>query len=641
MLQQIRDRTTGLIAGFIVALIAIPFAFFGIESFRSDGGDPVVAKVGGQKIYESQFKRAFDQRYQQLVSLMGENFRADMLDQNRLRKSVLDEMTRETMLKQFTASEGYQVDDATIFTALTSDPAFQKDGKFDPETYRNVLASAGYTPDRYEKQLRDSLQVNQMRDALVETTFVTDVQVDQALRLDNEERTVQYALFETARYRDRVTVSQDEIQQRYDETRESYQAPERIKLDYIELSPSSVGDTSAPGDDVLKVLYDAEKDSRFKTREERKASHILITFGADKSAAREKIDAIAKQLADGADFATLAQQDSEDPGSKASGGDLGWVARGQMVDAFEQALFSLQAGQVSEPVETEFGWHLIKLDEVKPSITRSFDDPEVKKELTELFVNRERQQRFQEMSEKLEQLAFENPASLGPVSEALGLKVQTSDWFTRDGGTGIAANEAVKTAAFSTEVLDDGENSKPLALGDNRVAVIRKAEYEPPRQKALEEVADQVRDQLINERARGMAAQDADEVINAVKSGTAFQEIVSAKNGELRNPGSIRRDDKQVESVIVAETFKMPRPADGETRYAQAALGNGSHAVIALSAVTTPAVPTSGDARQTRSGRLRDVLAGGEFMSYLDVIERNVGIELTGKLGEVQPVQAP
>jgi len=641
MLQQIRDRTTGLIAGFIVALIAIPFAFFGIESFRSDGGDPVVAKVGGQKIYESQFKRAFDQRYQQLVSLMGESFRADMLDQNRLRKSVLDEMTRETMLKQFTSSEGYQVDDATIFTALTSDPAFQQDGKFDPETYRNVLARAGYTPERYEKQLRDSLQVNQMRDALVETAFVTDVQVDQALRLDNEERTVQYALFETSRYHDRVTVSQDEIQQRYDETRESYQAPERIKLSYVELSPTSIGEDTTPGDDVLKVLYDAEKDSRFKTQEERKASHILITFGADKDAARKKIDDIAQQIAGGADFAKLAAQDSEDPGSKAAGGDLGWVSRGQMVDAFEKALFALQPGQVSDPVETEFGWHLIKLDEVKPSITRSFDDPEVKQELTDLFVNRERQQRFQEMSEKLEQLAFENPASLDPVSDALGLKVQTTEWFTRDGGAGIAANEVVQTAAFSTEVLQDGENSKPLALGDNRIVVIRKAEYEAPRQKSLEEVTDQVRDQLIGERARSMAEQDAKEVVNAVAAGTPFQEIVSAKNGELRNPGAIRRDDKQVESVIVNEVFKMPRPAEGQMRYAQATLGDGGHAVIALSAVTVPEAAGSADARQTRSGRLRDLQAGAEFTRYLDVIEKSVGVELTGKLSEAPTEQAP
>ncbi|TJY60989.1 hypothetical protein E4T66_10110 [Sinimarinibacterium sp. CAU 1509] len=641
MLQQIRDRTTGLIAGFIVALIAIPFAFFGIDSFRSDGGDPVVAKVGGQKIYESQFKRSFDQRYQQLVSLMGESFRADMLDQNRLRKSVLDEMTRETMLKQFTAKEGYQVDDATVFTALSSDPAFQSDGKFDPETYRSVLARAGYTAERYEQQLRDTLEVNQMRDAVVETAFVTDAQLDQALSLDNEERTVQYALFETARYRDRVNVTQDEIQKRYDDTRESYQAPERIKLAYLELSPSSVPETSAPGDDVLKVLYDAEKDSRFKTREERKASHILMTFGADKDAAHKKIEEIAKQLADGADFATLAKQSSEDPGSKASGGDLGWVSRGQMVDAFEKALFSLDAGQVSAPVETEFGWHLIRLDEVKPSITRSFDDPEVKKELTELFVNRERQQRFQEMSEKLEQLAFENTASLDPVAEALGLKVQTTDWFTRDGGSGVAANEAVKTAAFSTEVLQDGENSKPLPLGDNRMVVIRKAEYDPPRQKSLEEVADLVRDQLINERARSMAAQDAEEVINAVNAGTAFQEIVSAKNGELRNPGAIRRDDKQVESLIVTEVFKMPRPAEGKSRYAQTTLGDGSHAVIALNAVSTAATPVTSEARETRSRRLRDVVAGGEFASYLDVIKSTVGVELTGKLGPAQPTQAP
>jgi peptidyl-prolyl cis-trans isomerase D len=626
MLQQIRDRTTGLIAGFIVAIVAIPFAFFGIESFTGGGGDPVVAKVGDQKIHESQFQRQYEQRYQQLVQLMGENFRADMFDQSRLRSAVLRDMTQETMLRQYTESEGYHADDATLFNAISSEPAFQRDGAFDTQAYREALARAGYTPDRYERQLRDSIEMSQMREAVVDTAFVADVQVQQAAQLANQERTLQYALFEVSDYRDRVQVSEEEVQQRYEQDKAQYMAPERLKLAYVELSLDALPEAAAPTEDVLKVLYEAEKAGRFTTQEERKARHILIGFGADKEAARRKTETLAAEIAGGADFAKLAGEHSEDPGSKAAGGDLGWVRRGQMVRAFEDALFALKENEVSAPVETEFGWHLIRLDELKPSVVRPFDDPEVQRELSELFQSRERQQRFQEMSEQLEQLAFEKPTSLEPVAEALGLEVQTTDWFERGKGTGIAANQNVAEAAFSPEVLDQGENSKPVAVSDSKLVVVRKAEYEAPRQKALEEVADTVRQVLVDEAARKLAAQDAAETLNAVREGTDFQEIVRAKGGELRNPGAIRRDDRNVERAVVDAVFELARPAEGKATYGEAELADGSKAVLALNAVKTPEQPEV--VIETQRTRLRDAAAGADLRAYMKMIEDAVGIEI-------------
>ncbi|MDD3761993.1 MAG: SurA N-terminal domain-containing protein [Nevskiales bacterium] len=633
MLQQIRDRTSGLIAGFIVALIAIPFAFFGIESFRSGGGDPVVAKVGDQKIHDSQFRRAYDQRYQQLMSLMGENFRADMIDQTQLRQSVLRDMAQETMLKQFTESEGYAVDDATVFRSIATETAFQRDGKFNTEAYRDALARVGFTPERYEARLRDSLEMNQMREAIVDTAFVTDVSVDQALRLAGEQRTIEYAVFDVTRYRAKANVTDDEVAARYEDSKAQYQAPERIKLEYVELSKATLPEPSTPGDDVLKALYDAEKDGRFTTQEERKASHILVSFGADKAAAKAKVEKIAGELAGGADFATLAKEYSDDTGSKASGGSLGWVKRGQMVSSFEDALYGLDAGQTSGPVETEFGWHLIHVDEIKPSVTRSFDDPEVKRELTELFQSRERQQRFEDMSSQLEQLAFENPTSLEPVASALGLKIQTTEWFTREGAGGITAEEPVRTAAFMPEIIDDGENSKPLAISGERLVVIRKADYEAPRQRTLDEVRETIRNQLLAEKARQLAEQDADEVVNAVGSGTAFQEIVSAKGAELRNPGAIRRDDKNVEGAVVARAFKLARPGNDVGTLGQAVLDDGSRVVIVLRSVTVPE-QIAADQKPAQQQRLRDAIAGKEFGAYLSLIEDEVGIEYVDRPAE-------
>lgn len=627
MLQQIRDRTSGLVAGVIVAMLVIPFAFFGIESFQGGNSDPVVAKVGDQKIYDSQFRRQYDQRYQQLVQLMGENFRADMLDQKRLRASVLENMTQETMLRQYTQNEGYAADDATLFETISAEQAFQRDGKFNTEAYRDALSRVGLTPERYESQLRDSVEMNQMRSAVVETGFSLDVQVQQMVRLMNETRTVEYAMFELPRFRDRVTVTDEQVQERYDQNKSQYMAPERIKLAYVELALDSLPEAAAPGDDVLKVLYEAEKAGRFTTQEERKASHILISFGADKDAAKAKAEALEKQLAGGADFAKLATENSEDPGSKGLGGDLGWVRRGQMVKTFEDSLFGLKEKEISGIVESEFGWHIIRLDQLKPSVVRPFEDAEVKQELATLFQARERQTRFQEKSDQLEQLAFENTASLDPVAETLQLKVESTDWFVRGGqGTGIAANPTVIAAAFSPEVLQDGENSKPLQVGDNRIVVVRKAEYEAPRQKALDEVKDAVRAALVDEAARKLIAQEATEVLNAVRGGTNFQEIVSAKGGELRTAGQVRRDDKNLVGKVLEAAFKLPRPAEGKVTYGETELDGGGRAVIAFSAATAPTETTT--AAEIERIRVKQLGAGAEFEAYLKQIRSEVGIEL-------------
>lgn len=640
MLQQIRDRTTGLIAGFIVAIVVIPFAFFGIDSF-SGGSDAetTVAKVGDEEVTSAMLQRAYDQRYQQLAALMGDSFRPDQIDATRLRAAVLRDLTQEMMLRQHADSEGYLADDATLFRAISRDSAFQRDGAFNADAYREVLASAGYTPERYEAQLRNALALEQMRDAVVDTAFVVDPELDQTLRLAGETRELEYAVFDAQRYRDQVTVGEDEIQARYDQTRASYQAPERIRLAYVELSREKL-QIVAPEDDVLKALYEAEKSSRFTTQEERHAAHILIGFGTDKDAARAKAESLAKQLAEGADFAALAREQSEDPGSKDAGGDLGWIKRGQMTQAFEDALFGLDAGKTSAPVETEFGYHLIRVLEIKPPTVRAFDDPTVREELVELFSNRERQQRFEDMSAQLEQLAFENPASLQPVADALGLTVQTTDWIVRGesakDANGLAANPAIVEAAFSPEVRVNDENSKPLTYGDDALVVIRKDAYEAARPLELAEVSERIRDELTGEKVRARVSQEAEETVNAALAGTAFQGIVSAKGGELRNPGEIRRDDKTVESAVLLEAFRLPRPAPDKPSYGIATLADGSKAVLRLSAVRQPETQTASDRDRGRAP-LKQTVAGAEFSGYLKAIESAVGVELM----QEQTVQEP
>lgn len=628
MLQSIRDRLTGPLVWFVVGLIVIPFAFWGIESFRTDGGDPVIAEVGDQDITQSQFQAGYEQRYQQLQSLLGENFRPEMFEQERFRKSVLDDMVQESALRQYAREAGYRADDSTLVNYLSEILAFQKDGKFSSETYREVLARQGLSPQGFEAQLRDSLVIDQMRGAVLETAFVTEADVAEAYRLQNQSRGITVAQVSAASFRDGVTVSDAQVADRYESDKTRFMSPERLKVSYVELDPAKLPAAAEPDAEMLKVLYEAEKDARFSTTEERRARHILIGFGADKSAAKQKAEGISQQLKSGGDFAALAQEHSEDPGSKKEGGDLGWVRRGAMVPRFEEALFGMKAGEVVGPIETEFGWHLIRLEQVKSASIRPFDDAAVKAELLEAYRQREREKHAASLSEKLEQLAFEK-TTLEPIATELNLPVQTTDWFTRAGGPGIAAVEALRQAAFAPEVLETGENSKPVSLGDGRVAVVHKAEYEPARQRSLDEVRAELREQLVAEGAKAGAAAAADKLLADARGGQTLQAAAPAHGANLIFEGEVRRNEVKLDPAVLQAAFRLPRPSGGKSSLQRVDLADGNVAVIAVNAVTDPSLSGANEAEvKSQAMQLRDALGGAAFGAYREAIEDEISVDV-------------
>jgi peptidyl-prolyl cis-trans isomerase D len=629
MLQGLRDRMTGPVIWFIVGIIVIPFAFFGIETFRSGGGDPVVAKVGGEKIKESQFERGYDQRLRQLQSLMGENFRPELINQERFRQTVLNDMVQESLLRQHVRDVGYRASDAMVFESLEAIPAFQEDGKFSSEAYRRLLAQQGYTPTRFEQQLRDQIVVDQMREGILASAFAAPAGAAQAWRLEEQQRWLAYAVFEASRHLPQVQVSDAQVQERYEQQKARFQSPERLRIAYVELALDQLPPAAAPEPEVLKVVYESEKAARFTTVEERHARHLLINFGADKDKARERIEALAEKIRQGADFASLASSQSEDPGSKASGGDLGWVRRGQMTEKFEQALFALGEGEISEPVETEFGWHLIKLEDLREATTRPFEDPAVQAELLAAYRQRDAERRYQELSEKIEQAAFESPSSLEPVAQASGLPLQTSDWFTRGEGTGLAAQAAVREAAFAEDVLQAGENSRPVTLGDQHIVVLRKHEYEPPRQKELAEVAATIREELKAEGARAKAAAEAAEALAALESGRALEQVVTQKKATLQAPGLVKRNTPGIDQRVLTALFQLPRPADGQASRTSVPLPDGNVALVVSTAVQDGDWAGATEADKARQAeRLRESLAGAEFVAYRADLEKRIQVEI-------------
>lgn len=626
MLQTIRDRMTGPVVWAIVGLIAIPFAFFGVETFNSGGADPTVAKVGDQKITTAQLEAAYQQRLQRLQQMMGDSFRSDMIEPTRFREGVLQEMVQETALQQHARAVGYTASDAAILDAIRAIPAFQNDGQFSAERYREALAAQGLTPQGFEAQMREGLGIDQIRDGVLASAFVTPAEAAAAWRLARQQRLFSTVVFKAADYEAGLVVTDESIAKRFADKAESYKAPERLKLKVVELDLAKLPATPAPESAILKAIYDADSNA-FSSTEERRARHILIAFGADKAAALKKAEAAMARLDAKADFAALAAELSDDPGSKSSGGDLGWVRKGLMTPKFEQVLFALEKSELSAPVETEFGWHLIQLQEVKPAVTKPFNDASVQAELLASYRKRDTEKRYQELSEKLEQLAFENASSLDPVAQAIGASVETTDWFTRTSGSGLTANQAIVQAAFSQEVLQDNENSKPIALGSNRVAVVRKAEYEAARARSLDEVREQIRSELKVEMAIAKAQTDAEAVIKAVQAGSTLASAAAPYQRSVNASGPVLRDAQGLERGLLNTAFRLPRPAAGKLSVGKAESAKTEIVVIVLEEVRDATPETDDSAFKQQSTQLRDALAGAEFSGFRGDLENRMGVE--------------
>ncbi len=634
MLQTLRDRLTGPIAIGIVVIIAIPFAFWGIDSYLRTPTNPKVAEVGDQEISRVQLQRAYDQSYQRLQELLGGNVPAGMIDPEKFRRGVLDNLIQESLLAQHVRGEGYRVHDEYVAAALRRQAAFTKDGAFSPEQYRATLARAGYNPGSYEAELRQGLAIDQLQSALNATSVVTERDVDAAWRLAKQQRETSYLVFSAQAYEPAVAIEAKDIEARYQREADKYRTPERIKLLYVELDRERLAPIAAPANAVLKTLYETEKQARFAKPEQRHARHILLRVAdqGQEAAVKRKLEDLARQLAAGADFAALALTHSEDSGSRSKGGDLEWVGKGAMVPEFEQALFALRKGETSAPVRTEFGWHLIRLVDVKPERIEAFDSANVQAELLKLYRGREAEERYQQLSKRMDELAFDEPDSLEPVARALNISVQTSDWITRETGTGIGELPAVRDAAFADSVLKEAENSAPVILGPMRQVVLRRAEHEPARQRPLAEVESEIRQQLTTERARARAAQQAAAALNAARGGESLGTLAQSLGAALQQPGWLQREPLEGQSLdpaLRAGVFAMPRPSGGRPAFALVELKDGDQALVALSAVQdADAVAADPAARAALKGQLEAAAGAQEFQAYMNGLRADLDVKI-------------
>jgi peptidyl-prolyl cis-trans isomerase D len=630
MLSTIREKTQGWIAAIILGLIAIPFALWGIN-YYFEGGQLNVADVDGAKISVDQYRRALDDQRRALTQMLGRGADPRLFDTPVFRERVLDGLIDEILITRDVETQGYRVSDAELVRQIRFAPQFQRDGQFDPRLYEALLRNAGMDPRGFEARLRRDVLVRQAESGFVPSAFAMPSDVTALLRLQAQEREAIVALLKPARLRDRVKVSSADIEQEYNARPERYKTAERIRIEYLQLAAGDLAKGVRVGEEELRQAV-ADASQATGAGEERRASHILVKLdaGADataEKAAMAKIQGLRAKLVAGADFAQVARQNSEDPGSAAQGGDLGVVGRGVFVKEFEKALYALKKpGELSVPVRTQYGLHLIKLTSIKPGAVA----PAVNRARLEAELKaRKAEERFFELAEKFHNLVYEQPDSLKPVAEALGLKIETSGWFTRTGQAGgITADPKVIAAAFEPEVLEQGRNSNTLEIAGNTLVALRVTAHEPARLRPLDEVRGEIEKMLTEAALKAEAGRQADEALARLRGGSSLDDVARQFGLEVQAAQRYGRKAK-LEASLLEALFRAAHPEGGKPAYGSVRLGDGTVAVFAVRRVIEPEnVATDGPEAQAVRRAVESRRGAEHFAAYRAGLRQQAKVKL-------------
>ncbi len=606
MLQKLRDTTSGWIATVILGLLIVPFAFFGMESYMSQRTETYAVRISQppswwqsapqawpvsylwrtHDIENAEFRQRFEQARARARDEQGDKFDPKAFESVDNKRKVLDDMIDEQVMRLAAERDRIVISDAQVRNAIQALPDFQVDGRFDADRYQLLLASQTpqQTPREFEQRIRDNLQFGLIPSRLATTAFVTDAEVDRVLRLLGEQRDVSFVMLPVTPA-DTMPVTPVQIQDWYKAHTDDYRQPETVRLEYVEVDgsklPPPVVDEAA-----LRKRYD-EEAVKFSTAEQREVSHILVQVAADASEAVRKAAEVratklaAEARAAGADFAALAKANSDDAGSKDKGGDLGLMTKGSLPGPFEDAAFAMKTGEVRGPVKSDFGWHIIKVGEIRTGTQRPFE--EVRAQLETQMQESERERAYNELSGKLVDQVYKSPNSLEPAARAMGLVVQTTPAFSRGGGAGIAADQKIVRAAFSETLMQDGTASDPIELGPNHSVMIRVIEHNPERPRALSDVSGAVVAAIRSDRQRKAAEAAADAMVKAAKASSLAKAAADA-NLTMTEMNGVARGNPIPSRPAVDAFFATPRPQDNLIPVSKVEIG-GQYIVYAIRAV--------------------------------------------------------
>ena len=612
MLQTIRENSQGIIAKAIVGLIALTFALWGVESLVSlTSREPAPAEVNGEDITQQQLLQGMELQRRQLLAQMGENADPAAIDDKLLREMVLEGLIQRTALLQPADDMGFHLSEQMVDQIIVSTPQFQVDGRFDRNQFEAVLRSAGFTPLMYRDLIRKEKLIEQAQAGYLLSEFATDDELDRLVALDRQTRDLGYVTLKADP--DSIQISEQDLQTAYEARRDQFVTQEQVSVDYLLLDQHSLADPAAVTDADIQAAYD-RMVAGFQAQEERSARHILIDITADRDedAALARALELRDEIQAGADFAEVARRESGDLGSAAEGGELGFNARGAFVEPFEDALFSLQVGEISEPVRTEFGYHLIQLEDIRETEVPALE--EVAGELRQQVADDKAELDYVAALDRLADLTFSS-ADLEVAAEELGLEIHSTPLFSRQGGSDlISAQPRVIEAAFGDTVLQEQLNSDPIELDSGRTLVLHLKEHQPSREQSLDEVRETLLTALRKEAAERQVAEQAGQWIERLKAGESLQAL--SEELEWTEAEGVTRGSDQIPAAVLRKLFAMPAPAEGAVSYSQVGLNDGEQAIIALRAVTDGEVDLSADERRSLAAMIANQRGQQIYQAY-------------------------
>ncbi len=607
MLEAIRERAQGWIAKVILILVVVPFALWGIESYFSGGsGDDWIAKVGDAKITRQQFANVLQDETEQLRQSLGAGFNAAQTQTPAFRRQVLDKLVERDALIQVAQQAGLVVPDAQVAAIIAQVPAFQENGKFSKALYEQALAARGLTPAHFANQLRRDILVETWQSPIVAGEWVPPALVDHMAALLAQQREISTVDVKAASFAQQAAPSAAEVQAYYQAHPQDYTRPAAVKLHYVVLSPAGLAQAIQPGAAQIQQYYQ-DHQNQYTQPEERQASHILIAVSGDNpqdwATAKAKAEQILARVRKApADFAALAKQYSQDPGSAANGGNLGFFARGAMVKLFADAVFDMaKPGEIVGPVKSQFGYHIIRLDAIKPAQTLPL--AQVANAIAETLRQQDAQARFDREADDFSDKVYEEGKDLAPVAKHYGLSVQTTDWITRADAPAPLNNAKLLEDIFAADSIKSRQNTEAVDVGHHTLVAARVVDYRAARLRPLSEVQAAIAQQLQAQKAAQLAKQQGETLMTQLRKG---MEPAGLNWSPLQMLNRQQALQTLANPAVVSQVFRMD--ANNLPGYTGYALADGSWRILRLTRVITPAA---------MSPELRSAVAAGLKQSYV------------------------
>lgn len=630
MFEAVRNNKR--IAQIILGILIIPFAFFGMDAYFSDsatGND--VAKVGGTSITAYDFDQALREQQDRLRANAGGQVDRALLESAELRRVVLDNLVNQRVLALYAADNRLVVTPEQLQATIAGVPAFQEDGRFSLQRYENLVRAQGMTLATFEARLAQDVRVQQIVAAVGDGGFVPDVSARRFLDAQLEERRLRELRFAADRLGAEAAVSEAEITAYYEANPGRFERPARLQAEYLVFDRAAVGARIEIADEAVRAFYDGNPQ-RFGVPEERQARHILLSLDSNAEQAEvDRVMAEAKAIVDTlrqdpARFAELAREKSHDPGSASRGGDLGFFGRGMMVGAFEDAVFALEKGRIGDPVRSEFGVHIIEVTDIKPSSVKPFE--QVREEIVAELRAQEAGRRFAELAEQFANIVYEQPDSLAPAAEAVGLTLRTSDWISRDAGPEPFNNERLRNAVFGDEAVQKGRNTEAIEIGNGTLVAARVKSYEAARRLPLDEVRSRIVDELRREQGRKAALAQGEQMLAALAKG---EQPAAAQWGEER---VLQRSAPGLPAAAMQAVFSAP--AEPLPAHVGVQLPEGDYVIYRIESVKRPEIAADDPRIAAVAAQYAQLLAGRDFGAFISDLRQRYKVEIKPSALQVQ-----